>query len=700
MTKPTVRELDQHLKDLVNWERFATHLPNIEQSYLDIIKKDEHDVLNQKLALYKKWLKVCPTASWNDVIQALELIEEHSLASNLKENVPVVLDVSSKSQVAIKKVKVSKDIVDELSGLHKSFSSITESVKSKVENAVDNGSVTMPRLVSRTKEEGPYCTPMLRNVENPHDYFEAIQPHYSFLNCHLIIFLAVFLSGNIAKRAKKYEKSVQSFKGSTQVNKLHNKLDRYFSRSVHDTSINVTIVLEKTWGKQKLWLVEELVKTLFDLNNPDECQWFKVKPGSVIVTFLTPKYLLMLYIVNSVKKLQFMRLIGIISLKLGSICILNEREEDNFSFDSSLIRATENSNIELVQFLLKFMQVNVNRTRDAAIGSEVIIIPNNLLRLQILQMRYVQIANQIESEVRDMVRRERIALQRLKNFIEEERPSYANLFPVNDVDSFLEAIKPFYNVFNYSLIVSIAQFLDPSSSVTHNAKVHGGETETFKTVVSVAHLKNVFQQYFQPSQPAGTIKVTILLPNAWQTCSVSMVEKLIQIIFDLKHPDELQWFKVISGSVIIVFFAPTNMKKYLINTSKKKVEFMRLLGVMNLKVGGDWVLKDKGGDYNIKKKIVEAKEVNKEAAEFLYKAKDDSIATTQQTYFDMNGNLVFSCDPDSTALMIACSNSDTRLVSLLLDNKADPNIETEGKSTALMYATMVGNAKIIKLLLK
>ena len=75
-----------------------------------------------------------------------------------------------------------------------------------------------------------------------------------------------------------------------------------------------------------------------------------------------------------------MRLIGIISLKLGSICILNEREEDNFSFDSSLIRATENSNIELVQFLLKFMQVNVNRTRDAAIGSEVIIIPNNLLR--------------------------------------------------------------------------------------------------------------------------------------------------------------------------------------------------------------------------------------------------------------------------------------------------------------------------------
>ena len=33
-------------------------------------------VRNQKLALYKKWLKVCPTASWSDVARALELIEE------------------------------------------------------------------------------------------------------------------------------------------------------------------------------------------------------------------------------------------------------------------------------------------------------------------------------------------------------------------------------------------------------------------------------------------------------------------------------------------------------------------------------------------------------------------------------------------------------------------------------------------------
>ena len=134
----------------------------------------------------------------------------------------------------------------------------------------------MPHLVSRTKEEGPYCTPMLQNVENPRDYFEAIRPHYSFLNCHLMIFLAVFLIWLHSKAGKKgMKKSVQSFKESTQVNDLHNKLDRYFSRSVHDTSINVTIVLEKDLGKAEALACGRACEDLVLISTTsDECQWF------------------------------------------------------------------------------------------------------------------------------------------------------------------------------------------------------------------------------------------------------------------------------------------------------------------------------------------------------------------------------------------------------------------------------------------
>ena len=84
-TKPTPPELDGCLKNLVDWERFALYLPGICQTHIDIIKKNYHqDVVNQKLALHKKWLQVHPNASWDDVVQALEKVEENAIASEIK----------------------------------------------------------------------------------------------------------------------------------------------------------------------------------------------------------------------------------------------------------------------------------------------------------------------------------------------------------------------------------------------------------------------------------------------------------------------------------------------------------------------------------------------------------------------------------------------------------------------------------------
>ena len=116
MIKLTESDLDRHLKDLVNWERFALHLPKMRQSDISLIKKNETDVALQRLALYEKWLKVYPDASWKDVIQALEIIEENAIASDLKKAL-----TSVKPQARLGKVKVSRNIVEELKSLETSF---------------------------------------------------------------------------------------------------------------------------------------------------------------------------------------------------------------------------------------------------------------------------------------------------------------------------------------------------------------------------------------------------------------------------------------------------------------------------------------------------------------------------------------------------------------------------------------------------
>lgn len=84
--KPTVRELETCLREIVkNWAQFAHHLPGISSTDIDVIEKNKRDdVVEQKMALYKKWLEVYPNASWNDVVEALLKIEENTLAEQVR----------------------------------------------------------------------------------------------------------------------------------------------------------------------------------------------------------------------------------------------------------------------------------------------------------------------------------------------------------------------------------------------------------------------------------------------------------------------------------------------------------------------------------------------------------------------------------------------------------------------------------------
>ena len=86
MEKPTVLKLVEYLVDLTKWVTFAEHLPKIEQRHIDQIKEENKgEIDDQKRALYKKWLEVCPDATWNDVIEALKKAERNDIAKKVKQ---------------------------------------------------------------------------------------------------------------------------------------------------------------------------------------------------------------------------------------------------------------------------------------------------------------------------------------------------------------------------------------------------------------------------------------------------------------------------------------------------------------------------------------------------------------------------------------------------------------------------------------
>ena len=702
----TERDLDEHLDDLVEWERFGLYLPGMTSHGIEKITKQKDSDCLKKLALYKEWLKICPSPAWEDIIMALEKVGENTLASKIKQKTNTCSSLSKENQQAsANKVKVSKHVIDELDKMHRQFTVVTQDVKKEVETAVDNGSMSIKDIVSCTMEERAFYIPDLsaKSVQNPEEYFTAIYPFYSFLNCYLIIRLAVFLSGCIANRAEEYEKEIDRFKETNEVTLLRDNLDNYLPNFYPD-KVQVIVQLEKTWGRHKIWLVEELMKEMFDLRSRDQCMWFRVKPGSEVLTFLLPEDLLMFLITSCAYKIEFMELMGVIRLQVGCVVIFEKKEDANFCFENSLIHAAESMNFEVAEFLLKFVEIDVNTVHayTCVIQEESYMNHINILeRLKDHQAWFDAMWEDFHEDMRAAVQTKPYMLGNLKAIAIEERPSYRLILDqVQNVDQFIHTMKPFHNFLNYSLMIKIANCL---GSIGSRLLLYGNATYAFKTMVSIAHLNNSIHQYFLPSQPEGTVKICILFANVWEPSSTVMVETLVQKIFILKHPDECPWFRVIIGSVLAVFIAPKHMKKNLIDTSKKKVEFMKLIGIISLKIGDEYVIKEANNDdYTFKVGMEEAKsQDNKETLKFLTEVEADIVAITHQVKSsdDINANKKFTCDGDSTPLMIACGNADSKLVKLLLEKSADPNIETKGKSTALIYAALGGSGRIVKMLL-
>ena len=87
---------------------------------------------------------------------------------------------------------------------------------------------------------------------------------------------------------------------------------------------------------------------------------FRIIPGSLTIVLLVPQHISLSLIEHSKHKIQFMKLTGIISLQIGDTYILQDEENDNYTFEQALIEATEAGNYEAVQFLLQQVCVDVN----------------------------------------------------------------------------------------------------------------------------------------------------------------------------------------------------------------------------------------------------------------------------------------------------------------------------------------------------
>ena len=363
-SRPTESELDLELAELVNWQRFATHLPDLTRGDIQQIEQDNHDTSRQKLELFGMWLCRCPTASWKDVITALEKAKENVLADIIKKKFNVVKsstdvthDTDAPNQVPSSSQEVylssEESVVEELTIFHRSFTSLAKDIRCKLEELVKSGKVSLHDIAAYIEEAQVCGIKGLTKLNTIDELFEAIRPHNDYLDCELLemIVQEYLHDDDITHQVKAHNDKVKHFKCTAPIKTLKNKLHQYTSiPNISDMHLIVTIKLQEDWGRVALAAIEKLVRNLLQYRH--EVRILKVEPGSISVMLLLPKEKLQHFIDASRKKLQFMRLMGIFRLQIGDTTVLQESENKNFTFDSALLESSQSGNNEAVQFLV------------------------------------------------------------------------------------------------------------------------------------------------------------------------------------------------------------------------------------------------------------------------------------------------------------------------------------------------------------
>ena len=212
-SRPTVKELDPALKGLVRWKSFAIQLPTIELSdVVEIEQNHRGNIADQRLAVYGTWLGKCVSASWLDVITALETIDETVLAEHLKvkcglisshcpddaiSQTPLPPNSSPHSYQHIlvpSEVKVVKD----LEWLNDSFCNLLVDLRTKIDILVESDNRLLRKIAYCIDAEECYTIKGLAAVKEPNELFDLIRPHYNFLDIDLLEIIAEYLQLDVS----------------------------------------------------------------------------------------------------------------------------------------------------------------------------------------------------------------------------------------------------------------------------------------------------------------------------------------------------------------------------------------------------------------------------------------------------------------------------------------------------------------------
>ena len=290
------------------------------------------------------------------MITALETVGENNIAQTILQCLHVAA-LSPQKQLTPHEEFIQEATLLTLSELHRSFGNLSFECQRELKKLVQTKMVSLSDFVDRVKAERAYKFEDLDGIKDVNEFFTVVLQHYHFLDTHsLVVLVQQFLNpSKILEKLLAHVEKTKAFKEQTEIRSLYKTLQPFVIRSSNEAP--VTIKVPRSWEHINIWLVEILLQTMFHLKENERPKLFRVMPGSLTLIFLVPQHKILSLTELSKNKLQFLRLTGVFTLQIGEEYIIQDEENEAYSFAQALIEAREAGNYEAVQFLKLELQV-------------------------------------------------------------------------------------------------------------------------------------------------------------------------------------------------------------------------------------------------------------------------------------------------------------------------------------------------------
>ena len=381
-SKPTVNELSVALKKITEWKTFAVSLSQrIEPHHITEIQANESTISEKKLALYMKWLQVCPDAKWSDVVTALRAIDEHALADTLTGSTGGTSHTHSTTDTPIEEGATREThptadtllhfpatseeeevIKQQLTKLHDSFTILLQDVRTHIEGVVGDQSTGFNKLCDIAANlEDANLDDRLANLTECKSFAEL----WKKLRNVCKFFDGSILNG-IVRFSRLHDKALES-RTEEHMRKAHTLMLETPLKILRDNfktnkcpkpfEVTVTIQLNEYWHNHPLKLVKQVLQHLCDGKETNMIV-IDIRSGSIEINFLVSDSIKKELGIVTSQKAHFMHLVGVFGLTLENDSIFQERKNNTYTFEQGLLEASVTGHLQAVQFIL-CLQVNM-----------------------------------------------------------------------------------------------------------------------------------------------------------------------------------------------------------------------------------------------------------------------------------------------------------------------------------------------------